>query len=128
MNGETPIEIIHLPGQLRATFKGKLREATNGTDQERETNFLSRALAAYALHKLASCPIDDAAAAVVDGWGDGGIDAIYYSHATHTLHVVQSKFFVDGRGEPALGDVTKLKEGLSNLLQGKFEAFDANDS
>lgn len=128
MSGETPIEIIHLPGQLRAIFNGKLPEATNGTDRERETNFLSRALAAYAVHKLASCPVEGAAAAVVDGWGDGGIDAIYYSHATHTLHVVQSKFFVDGRGEPALGDVTKLKEGLSNLLQGKFEAFDANES
>lgn len=128
MNGETPIEIIHLPSRLRTIFAGKLPEMTTGTEQERETNFLSRALAAYALHKLASCPIDDAAAAVVDGWGDGGIDAIYYSHATHTLHVVQSKFFSDGRGEPALGDVTKLKEGLGNLLQGKFEAFDANDS
>ncbi len=128
MNVETPIEIVHLPGQLRLLFGGKLREATTGSAQEREANFLSRALAAYAVHRLAACSLEEAATAVVDGGGDGGIDAIYYSHATQTLHVVQSKFFMDGRGEPALGDVTKFKEGLSNLLQGNFEAFRANES
>ena len=48
---------------------------------------------------------------MVDGWGDGGIDAIYYSHATHTLHVVQSKFFSDGR------DMRPNLEGT--IAQGK---------
>ena len=128
MSAETPIEITYLPTQLHAVFEGKLPEAIKGTEQERETNYLSRALAAYAVYKLAACPVDDAVSAVVDGGGDGGIDAIHYSPTSHSLHVVQSKFFKDGRGEPALGDVTKFKEGLSNLLRGKFEAFEANES
>lgn len=43
-----------------------------------------------------------------------------------TLFVVQSKYVATGRGEPDLGDVTKFKIGLENLLQGKFEAFSQN--
>jgi hypothetical protein len=125
---ETPIEMLHLPEQLRHLFSGKLPQATSGTAEERERNFLSRALAAYAIHKLASCSIDEATAAVIDGGGDGGIDAIHHAAATHVLWIAQSKFIATGRGEPELGDVTKFKAGLENLLQGNFSAFRENAS
>ena len=123
---ENPIEITHVPVRLRADFTGKLAEATTGTPEEREANFLSRALAAFAVYKLSGCTVDEAAAAVVDGGGDGGIDAIYYAPATHVLWTVQSKYHRTGRGEPDLGSVAKFKTGLENLLQGKFAAFEAN--
>lgn len=126
MTVELPIEITHVPGRLRQDFTGKIPEATNGTVDEKEANFLSRALAAFSLHKLAGCTLDEAAGAIVDGGGDGGIDAIWYSPASHKLWLVQSKFIRDGRGEPALGDVAKFKAGLENLLQGNFAAFGAN--
>jgi hypothetical protein len=126
MTTEIPIEILHLPQKLRADFTGKLVEAASGTPEERAANFLSRALAAYATHKLARCTLDEAARAVVDGGGDGGIDALYYSAASGILWIVQSKFFANGRGEPVLGDVTKFKTGLENLLQGDFKAFSSN--
>jgi|GEM_PF-958777 len=123
---EIPIEITHLPDRLRADFTDKLPEAASGTPEAREANFRSRALAAYAIQKLARCTLDEAAAAVVDGGGDGGIDAVYYSAATSILWVVQSKYITSGRGEPILGDVTKFKVGLENLLQGDFNAFRTN--
>jgi len=69
--------------------------------------------------------VDAAAGAVVDGGGDGGIDAVYHSEATNIVWVVQSKFIRNGRGEPDLGSVVKFKVGLENLLQGRFEAFQA---
>jgi hypothetical protein len=75
MMNEIPIEILELPNQLREKCTGKLMEAASGTPEARESNFLSRALAAYAVHKLAGCDLDEAAHAVVDGGGDGGIDA-----------------------------------------------------
>src|SRR5215470_9389358 len=109
MMREIPIEINHVPGKLRADFTGRLAEAASGSSVEREANFLTRALAAYAIHKLAGCTLDDAAEAIVDGGGDGGIDALHYSAATTILWVIQSKFLSDGRGEPGLGDVTKFK-------------------
>jgi hypothetical protein len=123
---ESPIEISHVPGRLRQAFTGKIPEATAGTSDEKEGNFLSRALAAFALHKLAGCTLDEAANSIVDGGGDGGIDAIWYSPASHKLWLAQSKFIRSGRGEPALGDVAKFKAGLENLLHGNFAAFEAN--
>src|SRR4051812_24968790 len=126
MMREIPIEITHLPDKLRADFTNRLPEATSGTPEAREANFRSRALAAYAVHKLARCTLEEAAAAVVDGGGDGGIDAVYHSAATSILWVVQSKYITSGRGEPGLGDVTKFKAGLENLLQGNFDAFRNN--
>lgn len=123
---ETPLEILHLPDRLRTLFTGKVAEAVSGTPEEREKNFLSRALAAYAIHKLAGCSIEEAAGSLVDGGGDGGIDAIFYVPATQILWVAQSKFISTGRGEPDLGDVTKFKTGLENLLQGNFDVFRKN--
>lgn len=128
MSYETPIEITHLPTALRRDFTGKVPEATSGKQEDRETNFLSRSLAAYAIHKFAGCSLDEAAAAVVDGGGDGGIDAVHYSPNAHTLWLVQSKFITSGRGEPDLGGATKFKAGIENLLQGNFAAFDQNDA
>lgn len=126
MTVETPIEMLHLPQSLRALFAGLLPEATFGTQEEREKNFLSRALAAYAIHKLGGANVNEAVASIVDGGGDGGIDAVFHAANTHTLWVVQSKFIGTGRGEPSLADVTKFKAGLENLLQGNFGAFHAN--
>jgi len=126
MNPEAPIEIGHVPAGLRSAFTGKIPEAASGSVEERERNFLSRALAAFAVHKLSGCTLDEAATSIVDGGGDGGIDAVYYSANTHQLWIVQSKFISDGRGEPQLGDVTKFKTGIEHLLQGNFDAFKDN--
>jgi len=126
MTVETPIEMRHLPQNLRDIFTRLLPEASFGTQEEKEKNFLSRALAAYAIHKLGGASVNEAAASIVDGGGDGGIDAVFHVANTHTLWVVQSKFISTGRGEPDLGDVTKFKTGLENLLQGNFDAFRAN--
>lgn len=128
MMTETPVEILELPNQLRNLFTGKVPEYTSGKPEARESNFLSRALSAYAVHKLSGCSLDDAAASIVDGGGDGGIDAIFYAAASDTLFVVQSKYIANGRGEPDLGDVTKFKTGLENLLQGKLELFQQNQA
>ena len=123
---EIPLEITHLRNRLRQDFTDKLPEATFGSGEEKERNFLSRALAAFAIQRLSSCSPEDAVAAVVDGGGDSGIDGIQYSPTMHQLWVVQSKFFADGQGEPSLADVSKFKNGLEALLQGQFDIFHAN--
>lgn len=92
---ETPIEMLRLPEELWEMFSGKLPEAAAGTAEERERNFLSRAFPGYAIHKLASCSIEEATAAVVDGGGEGGIDAFHHAAATHILWIPRSKFIFD---------------------------------
>ena len=121
-----PIEILALPPKLHALFDGLLPQKTDGNVEQNERDFLSRALAAYALHKLGGATLQEAANGVVDGGGDGGIDGIYFSPVTNILWLTQSKYVHSGMNEPDLGDVTKFKTGVENLLEGKFEAFAAN--
>ncbi|WP_156254722.1 AIPR family protein [Sandarakinorhabdus oryzae] len=123
---DRPIEVLALAPKLHELFDGHLPIKANGDADQNERDFLSRALAAYALHKLGGASIQDAAAGVVDGGGDGGIDGIYFSPVTNTLWLVQSKYIHSGTGEPDLGDVTKFKTGLENMLEGRFDAFAEN--
>jgi hypothetical protein len=121
-----PLELEHVRTRLRADFTTRLPEATTGDAAARDANFLSRALAAFTIYKMAGCTLDEAAAAVVDGGGDGGIDAVHYQASAERLWVVQSKYHQSGRGEPALRDVNTFKTGLENLLLGRLEAFEGN--
>ena len=62
------------------------------SEEDKEKQFRSRALAAYSLTVEAFAEVDDAAESVTDGYGDNGIDAIYYDESRHNLWIVQSKF------------------------------------
>ena len=125
---EIPLELNFLRARLSRDFSSLLPEASSGSAEARESNFLSRALAAFAVHKLSGCDLIDAANAIVDGGGDGGIDAVYYSPNTSILWIVQSKFMAQGKGEPALGEVSKFRDGLENLLNGQFDRFRRNSA
>jgi len=77
--------MLALPPKLHELFDGRVPLRANGTAEQIERDFLSRALAAYALHKLGGASLDEAAAGVVDGGGDGGIDGVYFSPQQHAL-------------------------------------------
>ncbi|MBO9545633.1 AIPR family protein [Caulobacter sp.] len=123
---DRPVEILALPPKLHQLFDQVVPLKTGGNAEANERDFLSRALAAFVLHKAGGATIEQAGAGIIDGGGDGGIDAIYHSPATNTLWLVQSKYIHAGLSEPDLGDVTKFQAGLSNLLAGRFDAFAAN--
>jgi hypothetical protein len=120
---ERPQEIINLRAGLLGLFGGLLPAAMSGNAEEKERNLLSRAIAAFVLHKEAGIGVEVAAKMVVDGGGDGGIDAMYYNQMSSTLYLVQSKYFHDGVGIPALGDVSKFANGTRYLLKGDLAPF-----
>lgn len=125
MTDEIPDGLAQLRQFLLSEYSGVLEPAESGSPIERERNFLSRALAAYAIQKLANCTAQDAADAVVDGGGDGGIDAVYYAkQTTEKLYFVQSKFISKGTGEPE--GVEKFINGLEAVLTGDFAYFAEN--
>lgn len=122
MINDIPDGLPQLREFLLREFDTIVPPAVSGTPEERERNFLSRALAAYAIQKLAKCSKEDAAASIVDGGGDGGIDAIYFARqTTGTLWVVQSKFVASGSGEP--DGLEKFRNGLEALLSGELDVF-----
>lgn len=122
---EVPLELLQVRERLEADYQNLIAgKGSNPTEIER--NFLSRALAAFAIHKLSGCTLQESADAIVDGGGDGGIDGVHFHASNETLWVVQSKFSNNGQGEPALGDVAEFRVGLENLLGGDFGAFEGN--
>ncbi|MBD2730301.1 hypothetical protein H6G96_29290 [Nostoc sp. FACHB-892] len=101
--------------QLQLTYiKNKLNEKLislidmsdyiKKNEEERKKACLSRSYAAYSLVSLASASEEETAQAIVDGFNDNGIDAIYYEEHKNTLWLVQSKWIESGNGEPKTGE------------------------
>jgi len=84
-----------------------------------EINRLSRSLAAFTIQKLARCSDIDAAAAVVDGGDDNGLDAIYYDRGQCTLWLVQSKY----GDAPGRAENLTFCSGIEDLLAERYERF-----
>jgi len=116
-----PLELTLLEQALDREFAGLIIGV--GTDVvDRRRNFLSKAVAAYVLLQEAGATAQEAAQAVVDGGGDHGLDAIYVG-ANDTLWLIQAKYIASGSGEPVLGDVSKFKDGIQDLLAQRYVRF-----
>ena len=124
VKGVRPIELIQLCKNLHGSFGGHI-VGVGGSAIDKERNFLSKALAAWYLVQDAGATPEEAVAACIDGNNDHGIDSVYID-AADTLWLIQSKYIHSGVGEPILGDVSKYKDGVCDLLRGRFERFNAD--
>jgi hypothetical protein len=98
----------------------------NASTQQREDAFVTRALAAYGIAISADVPPDIVASYVVDGYGDNGVDVIYFDPDDKRLYIGQSKFVKNGESGIALGDALKFLAGIRDLLNTDFAKFDKN--
>ena len=94
----------------------------NWTPEQHEKNRLSRSLAAFAIEKLADVTPAQAVNAVMDGGNDNGLDAIHFDRPKNILWVVQSK----AGGAPDMGENKKFCDGIRDLVNGRFNKFNAN--
>jgi len=76
----------------------------------------SRALVAYYLKNYANCPENKIKLRITDGYGDKGIDGIFYDHNEKVLHVIQAKWINSGNGGLDSGDIHKVIEGVKLLI------------
>lgn len=116
-----PLELDLLCHQLDKDYAG-LIVGTGNTPESRRNNFLSKAIAAFVLHESAGASLDEAVAASIDGGQDHGIDSVFVS-TDQMIWLVQSKYKESGIGEPELGDVSKFRDGVTDLLQGHWNRF-----
>ena len=116
-----PLELELLCEKLNHDFSGKIT-GQGQNDESKRRNFLSKAIAAFVLHEETTASLDDAVSASVDGGLDHGIDAILID-SNHVIWLVQSKYIDTGTGEPELGDVSKFRDGIIDLLEGRFDRF-----
>ncbi|MBL8755341.1 MAG: AIPR family protein [Planctomycetes bacterium] len=90
---------------------------------EKRAAFISRALAAYALVVLEGASDAAAAAAIVDGYDDNGVDAVYYNNDDQKLVVCQSKWKEDGTASIDQGATKKFLGGVDLLVNQKLDRF-----
>ena len=88
-----------------------------------EQRLISRALTAFVARRLLSCTSDEAAAAVVDGNRDNGIDGIAIAATEDQIWLIQSKWSDQAKARFLLEDALKLKEGFELLDTREFLRF-----
>jgi hypothetical protein len=116
-----PVEMDVLCERLLRTYSAHIT-GLGGNDQARLFNFRSRALLAFGLECSAGVAPEQAAAAIVDGGDDNGIDAIHVGPDL-SLWLLQSKYIDAAVGEPDLGGVNKACTGVRDLLAARWERF-----
>ncbi|MDX2352595.1 AIPR family protein [Stutzerimonas xanthomarina] len=116
-----PLELELLCQKLDEDFVNQIA-GTGASPAARQSNFYSKAIAAFLLCKAAGATLEEAVAASIDGGLDHGIDSVFVA-ADNTLWLVQSKYQASGSGEPELGDISKFRDGVEDLLHGKLERF-----
>lgn len=118
---QRPLELDLLCKKLSADFAERIT-GTGHNPESRQSNFYSKAIAAFMLCEEAGASLDDAVLASIDGGLDHGIDSVFVA-ADQTVWLVQSKYKESGVGEPDLGDVAKFRDGVIDLLNGKWDRF-----
>ncbi|MCZ8234804.1 MAG: AIPR family protein [Inhella sp.] len=118
-----PLQIQQLQAYLTQQYE-LLIQGKGDNEQQRERNFLSKAVAAHFLVVNAGVSKAEAVEASIDGGGDHGIDAVWIS-PTQVIWLVQSKYHHSGIGEPGLHEVGEFVRGVRDLLAGEFGRFNA---
>lgn len=102
---------------------GKLVDVSDVKSGEQDLARLTRGLTAWVITQLTELTAEDAAAAVTDGFGDNGIDAITVDAENSVVYLVQSKWSQNGTGSPALGEVHKFIQGFRDIVNAEFDRF-----
>ena len=118
------LHVSQIAKKIKELFDKSLDLSDIGdSDRERDVKILTRSLSAYAIYHIIGCSVEDAAASIVDGGDDNGIDAIFYSPSLKQMVVVQSKWKKSGTGEPDSAEVGKFCQGIRDLFNLNFDRF-----
>ncbi|MFJ3807903.1 AIPR family protein [Streptomyces sp. NPDC090073] len=122
---DMPLEVQHIRSALLREFQDRISmEDFEKKDlKERETALLSRAVSAKAARMLTDCTSDEAAAGVIDGRDDFGIDCVAFSASGSELWLVQAKWKDKGTAGFDTEAALKLVHGLKKLDNRDLDHF-----
>jgi hypothetical protein len=116
------IQVNHIRSDCKSRFSTLMdfSDIPITNPESRETNILSRELAAFAV--AAAAKIDDtlAAESVVDEFHDDGIDAFFFDRTEHVAYLVQSKWVKEGTKSVDVGSVHKFLAGVNHFLENQI--------
>jgi hypothetical protein len=115
------IQVGHIQKNCRSRFSSliDMSDVTTTNLDDRDSKFLSRALAAFAISAVAKVDEVTAAQSLVDEYHDDGIDAFFYDRNEHIAYLAQSKWDKDGSGTIDVGSVLKFIQGVNHFLEDK---------
>ena len=121
------IHVQQIRAHLKKTFQGliDLADCAGEVPDSQETQFLTRALAAFSIVHAADIDPTQAATCITDGGQDNGIDALYYDTVERILYIVQAKWDHDGRGSLQRAQVQKFLTGVKDLVNARLDRFNA---
>lgn len=90
---------------------------------ERANALRSRALAAFCISSLTGADPEETCGSIVDGYGDEGIDAVFFQKDSKCLYIVQSKWKQNGTGSVGVGECLKFFDGVQRLIGTNYSAF-----
>jgi len=116
------IHVNHIKAEIEKRFTN-LIDLSDVKSQDRENSFLTRGLSAFVISELSKADDKMAAKSVVDGFGDNGIDALYFDPDERICYLVTSKWIKDGNGSVDLACSLKFKQGVNDFFLGNIKAF-----
>ena len=121
---ETPLILQRVANHLDRMIVPHI-DATDITveGEERTIILQSRALAAFCVSALTRADPEGAARSVVDGYGDQGIDAVYFDKEEDRLYIIQSKWRQKGRNSVGIADSAKFLRGVRILIGSDYSSF-----
>ncbi len=122
---DVPLVLMRVANHLEHTFVPHLDcSDLPGRDGDEATK-RSRALAAFCVSSLTGVDEIEAAKCVVDGYGDQGIDAVFFHNEANRLYIVQSKWRQNGRSSVGTDDCSKFLRGVRLLVAADFASFNS---
>ncbi|MFE2721336.1 AIPR family protein [Kitasatospora sp. NPDC059327] len=123
------LQVRQLEAALTERFETllDLSDLANRPEEIRRNSFLSRALAALAVHELTGLSLERSAACVIDGFDDEGIDAVAVDTEGEVprIWLVQAKWSNKGAATFDTDALRALKDGLFKLVKGQYQRFNA---
>ncbi|MFD5097666.1 AIPR family protein [Streptomyces albidochromogenes] len=128
MTGWVTVKDLHvrqLERALTEQFDGliDMSDVDRRPDDQQRHLFLSRALAALAVHEATGLDRKESAACVIDGFDDEGIDAIAVDTEAPQVWLVQAKWSKKGEAVLDPDAVRAIGKGLKRLIRGEYERF-----
>ena len=106
-------------------FENKIDLSDASNDEDRESKYYTRSIAALAIIMRCGIDYESAAQTVTDGYHDMGIDAVYNDTTQKKLILVQSKWRKDGNGGISQEEANTFVAGVKRLINLDFSGCNA---
>ncbi|MFJ2113401.1 AIPR family protein [Streptomyces sp. NPDC087850] len=122
---DTPRQVTQVREQLHETFDGVIEDSdiAHFRGGNYEQRFLSRALAALAVRRVAQCTVAEAARFVTDGIADQGLDAIAPLPESGQALLVQAKWSDKGTATFDVDAAKAMVDGLNRIENELYDQF-----